>query len=153
VTNRQTAIAPGEFWTEYDFNEQAIVLDEQLEIDVPAERHVTLKTREGFDAATAEAAGRRIYRWQRSHLAINRDDDKSDARPKKPRDAEPPAIRLTTFADWHAVGRWYRTLEAPQRTPTPDIRRKAAELTAGRKSDMEKLQALYDFVSQNFRYV
>ena len=33
------------------------------------------------------------------------------------------------------------------------MRKKAAELTAGRKTDLEKLEALYDFVATNFRYV
>src|SRR5262249_36765703 len=72
---------------------------------------------------------------------------------KELKDPEPAAVRLTTFANWADVGRWYGSLERPQRVPTEAVRRKAAELTAGRKSDVEKLEALYDYVAANFRYV
>ena len=60
---------------------------------------------------------------------------------------------MTTFASWEEVGRWYHGLEKDRRAPTPDIRAKAAELTAGKTTDLEKIEALYDFVATNFRYV
>ena len=37
-------------WMQYDFNQASIVLDEQLEIDIPAARTVKLKTKPGMDA-------------------------------------------------------------------------------------------------------
>ena len=66
-----TALAPGQFWTEYDFTRQGAVLDEQLEIDVPLDVAVKLKTQPGFDAQTSEANGRRVYRWHGSHMPGN----------------------------------------------------------------------------------
>jgi hypothetical protein len=33
-----TPLAPGQFWTEYDFDQNNITLDEQLEVDVPRDR-------------------------------------------------------------------------------------------------------------------
>ena len=66
-----TALAPGQFWTEYDFARQGAVLDEQLEIDVPLDVAVKLKTKPGFDAQTSEANGRRVYRWHGSHKPGN----------------------------------------------------------------------------------
>src|SRR5262249_35793482 len=133
-----------------------IVLDEQLEIDIPAARTVTLKTRKDADPTIAEEGGRRRYRWHTCRTTSDSDDE-DEAGPKKkarkPKDPEPAAVRLTTFATWAEVGRWYGTLERPQRQPTDAIRRKALELTAGRTGDIEKMNALYDYVAGNFRYV
>src|SRR6201993_4328937 len=37
--------------------------------------------------------------------------------------------------------------------PSPEVRTKAEELTKGLNTDLEKTEALYDYVSKNFRYV
>ena len=69
-------------------------------------------------------------------------------------DDERPDIQLTTFrklgADW-AAGT--PNLEKDRRMPTPEVRTKAEELTKGLNSDLEKTEALYDYVAKNFRYV
>jgi tetratricopeptide (TPR) repeat protein len=151
ATSLHTPQAPGQFWAEYDFNDTAIVLDEQLEIDVPAARVVTLKTRPGFEPSTRDSGGRRIYRWSRANLKRREEEKKDgDAEPKEP---PPAAVRLTTFQTWEQVGRWYASLEGPQRVPTAEIRKKAAELVAGRTTELAKLEALYEFVGTSFRYV
>src|SRR5262249_57015622 len=51
------------------------------------------------------------------------------------------------------VGAWYASLEKDRRVPTPEIRTKVEGLTKGLSTDAEKIQALYDYVSTNFRYV
>jgi hypothetical protein len=68
VTTVQTPLAPGQFWSQYQFEEAAVVLDEQFELDVPAGRSVTLKLRPGFETTPQERAGRTLYRWTRSQL-------------------------------------------------------------------------------------
>ena len=155
VTTIHTPLAAGQFWTEYGFNDEAIVLDEQLDIDVPAARRLTLKLRPGFDPSIKEADGRRVYHWTHAHAVREQDSADKDKKPDtKPSDEpERAPIRLTTFTDWNEVGRWFAGLEQSARKPTPEIREKARELTAGRTTDLEKLEALYDFVSKNFRYV
>jgi len=57
VTVIHKAFAPGQFWMQYDFNRMSIVLDERLEISIPATRSVKLKTRPGFDPAISEEGG------------------------------------------------------------------------------------------------
>ena len=152
ITTTHTPLAPGQFWTEYEFQKDAILLDEQLDIDVPADYPVKLKTRIGFDPTIKDAAGRRIYHWTSSHL-VREDPDAKDAKKPAPSEPEPPAVRLTTFQNWEQVGQWYAALERSQLAPTPEIRQKAEELTKGRSTDLEKLEALYGFVATNFRYV
>ena len=140
-----TPLARGHFWGEHDFVKNGVVLDDSLQIDVPGDRKITLKTRAGLDPTMSERDGRRVYEWRASRRT---NDDEKGA--KKP---EPSAVRLTTFGSWEELGRWYGDLERSQRAPSPEIRKKAAELTAGRTTDLEKLEALYEYVATNFRYV
>lgn len=147
--------APGQFWTQYNFQKNAITLDEQLEINVPAGRTVKLKTKPGFDPKTSEENGRRIYRWTSSHLV--REVESKDSTEKKTKKKRPedqfPDVQLTTFASWEEVGRWYQSLEKDRRAPSAAVRAKAEELTKGLHSDMQKAEALYDYSAKNFRYV
>jgi tetratricopeptide (TPR) repeat protein len=162
VTMIHTAIAPGQFWTQYDFDQTDILLDEQLEIDIPTRRTVKVKTKPGMDPAITEQNGRRIYHWTSSHLVREEDNkdkdtddkDKNKKKKKKKKKAdELPAIQLTTFGSWEEVGRWYAGLEKDRRVPSKEVQAKADALTKGLTSNLDKTQALYDFVAQNFRYV
>ena len=60
---------------------------------------------------------------------------------------------ITTFPSWQEVGEWYAGLERERRIPTTEVRAKAEEITRGAKSDLERVQALYEYVSRNIRYV
>ena len=159
VTVIHTPLAAGQFWADYDFDKSNITLDETLDVDVPAGRPLKLKCKPGMDAKITEENGRRIYHWSGSHL--ERDDDTAKAKEKekdkkkkkrRPED-ERPDIQLTTFESWEQVGRWYASLEKDRRAPSPEVRAKAQELTKGMNGDLEKTEALYDFVAKNFRYV
>jgi tetratricopeptide (TPR) repeat protein len=149
-----TALAPGQFWMQHSFMENGIVLEERLEVNVPRERSVKLKTRPGIDPAVTEENGRRTYLWTSSHLERD-DEDKETDKKKKPKAKQPesPAIQMTTFASWEEIGNWYAGLERERRQPTPEIRAKAAELLAGKSADLEKIETLYDYVATNFRYI
>ena len=157
VTLIHTPLAPGQFWTEYDFEKNGIALDEQLDIDIPRDRTLKLKTKPGYDPKITEANGRRIYHWQSANLAHEDNDQPKDRdarkKHKKKKTDEIPEVQLTTFANWEAVGRWYAGLEHDRRQPTPEIREKADELTKGLTTDLARTEALYDYVAKNFRYV
>jgi len=157
VTVIHTALAAGQFWTEYEFDNSNIDLDETLDVDVPAGRTLKLKCKPGKDPTITEANGRRIYHWAGSHLE-REDDDKSKDKDKKKKkrhhaDDDRPDIQLTTFESWEQIGRWYASLEKDRRAPSPEVRTKAEELTKGLNTDLERTEALYDYVAKNFRYV
>ncbi len=153
VTITHTALAPGQFWMEHDFAQSGTVLDEQLELDVPKDRNIKLKTKPGNDPKITEANGRRLYAWTSSHIDKDEDDKKKDKQKKPRKEPEAPAVQMTTFASWEEMGRWYAGLEKDRRQPTAEIRAKSAELTKGKATDLEKIQALYDYVAPNFRYI
>ncbi len=149
-------LAPGQFWMQHDFDQVGIVLDEQLEVDIPAGRMVKLKNRPGMEPKITEENGRRIYRWTSSHVTQEDEGKKKDDKDKKKKkkSVEQVAdVQMTTFSSWEEVGRWYAGLEKERRVPSKEVRAKAAELTKGLGSDLDKTEALYDFVAKNFRYV
>ncbi len=152
ITVTHTPLAPQQFWMEHNFITNGIILDEELEINIPQGRSVKLKTRPGMDPKIKEENGRRIYDWTTSH----RDQDdagKDDKGKKHPVEPEGPAVQMTTFSSWEEMGRWYADLSRERSQPTADIRAKAAELTAGKTTDLDKISALYGYVATNFRYI
>jgi tetratricopeptide (TPR) repeat protein/transglutaminase-like putative cysteine protease len=158
VTVIHTPLAAGQFWADYDFDKNNITLDEELDVDVPADRPLKLKNKPDKDPKISEANGRRIYHWTSSHLEReddekDKDKDKDKKKKKKKADEERPDVQLTTFVSWEEIGRWYAGLDKDRRAPSPEVRAKAAELTKGLDNDLDKVQALYDFVARNFRYV
>jgi tetratricopeptide (TPR) repeat protein/transglutaminase-like putative cysteine protease len=147
-------LTPGQFWTSYDFKDHGIVLDEQLEINIPKARQIKLKSEPGVEPKITEDGDRRIYRWQHSNLDDDEDAPKKKAHPRRRRDEdELPSVQLTTYENWQQLGDWYATLEKDRRQPNDAIKAKAAELVQGKTTDMDKVKALYDFVSRDFRYV
>ena len=155
VTVIHTPLAAGQFWTEYEFDKNNIILDETVDVDVPADRPLKLKNKAGMDPTVREEKGRRIYHWASTHLEREDEKDKDKEKKKKKHhpDDDRPDIQLTTFESWEQIGRWYASLEKDRRMPTPEVRAKADELTKGFNTDLDKTQALYDYVAKNFRYV
>lgn len=62
-------------------------------------------------------------------------------------------VLTSTVESWEEISRWYDRLCEPHLAKVNDeMRKKTAGLTAGKKSDMEKITALFQFVSQQIRY-
>jgi len=150
VRTTANPLTPNQFWTSYNFAEKGIVLDEQLEINVPKARHIKLKTRPGYDPKVTEEGDRRIYRWTRSRL---KDTDTGPARKPRSEADQIPSVGLTTYQSWEDLGAWYAFLEHDRRKPDASVKAKADELVKGKSDDTEKVKALYDYVSRNIRYV
>ena len=147
-------LIPGQFWFQYNFNRDAIVLGEQLEIKVPAERVVNVRGPQASQTVSSEP-GSRVYTWTHSKL---RPDKEPEDEPKKAVDAAlgrlaPPDVQISSFQSWEEVGRWYWNLQKDRMEPTPAIRAKAMELTKGLTDDDAKVRALYSFVSTQYRYI
>ena len=87
VTVIHTPLAPGQFWADYDFDKNNIMLDEELDVDVPSDRPLKLKNKPGMDPKISEDNGRRIYHWTSSHLE-REDDTKEKDKDKQRKEKE-----------------------------------------------------------------
>lgn len=54
---------------------------------------------------------------------------------------------------WAEVGKWDTNLTQGRRDASPEIKQKVAELTAGKSTQLEKMQAIGAFVQRDVRYV
>ena len=148
LTHVTKPLAEHEFWYEHNFPEQVVVHEDKLEIDIPKDRAVKLKSpKRKYE--TRETADRRIYTWNIPDFVPDRkriqdeDDDSSDQ----------PDVQLSTFDNWEQVSKWYAKLQGERVTVDDTLRKKAQELTKGATTPAEKAQRLYDYVARNIRYV
>ncbi|MBV9341575.1 MAG: DUF3857 domain-containing protein [Acidobacteria bacterium] len=153
VAVTHTPLALGQFWMEHNFLASGTVLEEQLALDIPRGRAIKLKTRPGSEPKISEANERRIYTWTTSHVDLDEEGKNKHKHPKSGKEPEAPAVQMTTFDSWEQMGRWYAALERDRQQPTPEIRARAAAVTRGTSGDLDKIQALYDYVATGFRYI
>ncbi len=149
-------LAPGHFWMEYAFTNDEIVRDEELEIRVPHDRAVKVKSVP--PPAIREEGSYRIYSWHHANLTRkNPGNNKREEVARMWRQARgrlpDPDVRLSSFGSWEEVGRWYDGLQADRIKSTTEIAAKAAELTKGAATEEAKIRALYSYVSTQFRYI
>lgn len=151
VTRIVTPAARGQFWFQHDFLTGARARDERLEINVPANRAVIVRSPH-FAYRKVIAGGRAIYLWNRANTGSPLNAKSSEAK-AAPGEERPPDVQITSFAGWAEVARWYASLERGRAQPDAAIRAKTAELTQGATNDPAKVQALYDYVSRSVRHV
>jgi tetratricopeptide (TPR) repeat protein len=150
-------LVPGQFWYDYNFSQDGIILSEQLQISVPRDRAVKWKSPE-IKPSIADSGPGRVYTWSTSHLEQkSSEQEKADQDLKRYQAARgqlPAAdVLISSFQSWEDVGRWYGDLQQERVKPTPEIRAKALELTKDASGDNAKLRAIYQFVSLEFRYI
>jgi transglutaminase-like putative cysteine protease len=63
-------------------------------------------------------------------------------------------LLVSTARDWKDISEWYWNLCKPHLDKvTPEIKKKVAELTKGLKTENEKMEAIFQFVSTKIRYM
>ncbi len=156
--------APGEFWGEESFFSGAVALSQVVELTVPKDKAVTVWSPAYKPVETVDGDNR-TYRWTSSQLKPTvgpAADAEKEAKKKHvltaaeeldQSEGKLPDIAWTTFKSWEAVGAWYRGLEGERMVPDADIKAKVTELTAGKATEQDKVQAVYGYVSENIRYI
>ncbi len=138
----------GQFWYSQNFVTGAVVLEETLRITTPKDKYVKVVS-PSVKAEVSEQGGRTVYSWKTAQLEPSAQEGKE----KTPAAPAPPSVQLTTFRNWDELGLWYGQLQKARVAVSPAIQAKAAELTKGLTSDVEKQKAIYTYVSTKFRYI
>ena len=99
------ALIPGQFWTDYNFTRNMIILDEQLEISVPKSRDLNLKSPEVKPVVT-ENGERRVYSWKTrtSSACLRRSKRKRTERTKTGRRLQFNSPPSRAGTNWHVGG-------------------------------------------------
>lgn len=139
-------------WFGHSFVKHAVVIDERLELDVPAGMRPLIQVGPSAPAEQNGGEGRlagdrRIYTWQTSNPVA--DDEREELGAQE--EAPVPDVRITTFPDWQTFAGWLAPLMRP---PADEIvRAKVLELTKGLSDPAAKIEAIYHYVSTQIRYV
>jgi hypothetical protein len=64
-----------------------------------------------------------------------------------------PGLKVATEGTWKSIGEWYSQLSNDRLTASPEIARKAEELTAGKTDFYDKAEAIAEFLQKDVRYV
>lgn len=155
-------LTPGQFWQSWHFINDAPCLDEQVELSVPSNREIKIKAPPDVNETDRSEGDRKVYRW-------NSTTERAATIPVPPqlsgkffnveallRGAQPAPSRtlsFSSFESWQQVGTWYAGLERDRRAPTSDLKAQADEITKDSKTELAKVQALYEYVTRNIRYV
>src|ERR1700747_2990480 len=65
----------------------------------------------------------------------------------------PRGTALNGFSDWNGMGKWYSNLVSSREAASPQIKQQVADLTSGKTSTLDKMQALASFGQDDIRYV
>jgi transglutaminase-like putative cysteine protease len=89
-----------------------------------------------------------VYRWE-----VNNVPRMFDEQSMPPYEEVLQRLLVSTMPDWAVISKWCWNLsQSHLDATTPEMKQKARELTAGAATDMDKIKALFYFVSNQIRY-
>ncbi len=102
----------------------------------------------GLELSTAVSGNQRVYRFAAKEIPA-----------LSPEPAMPPwpevlgSVHVSTYKNWDDLGRWYWGLIKDQFDLDEETRKLAKKITEGKKTDLDKVKAVYQWVIDNTRYV
>ncbi|VGO19803.1 DUF3857 domain-containing protein [Pontiella sulfatireligans] len=102
-----------------------------------------------FNETKSEQSDKIVYTW------TVRDVPRMFDEPNMPtRYTVVQRLLVSTMNEWEDLSKWYWDLCLPRlEATTPEMEAMAKELTAGSTNTMEKIKAIFNFVSQDIRYM
>jgi len=148
-------IIPGEFSDENLFEGAGYVRHVVYECHAPLSkplRKIVLKDKVAGTVKYTTQPGENqtlIHRWEVSNVPRMFDEPSMP-----PYENVLQRVLVSTIPDWRDVSKWYWTLSQPHLEATsPELKKTVATLTAGATTDMDKMKALFYFVSAKIRYM
>jgi len=155
---RQTTVRPlitGEFDDENIFEGNGHIRHISYEVHAPGNRPLQrIGLRDEVPgtvvySAQTNADGSLVYHWE-----INNVPRMYDEASMPPYDEVLQRLFVSTTPDWQTISKWYWNLsQSHLAATTPEMKAKVAELIAGKTNDMEKIHALFFYVSKSIRYM
>lgn len=148
LTDRRATI-PGFGWDQVRIDAGVPVERFCYRLEVPASATYTIRTPNLAVEPVVERSGRAVVRtWTLTNVPPMR----FEWRMPDPRSLS-RAILVSSVPSWDAVRDWYDGLVRGKDRIPDELKARAGELTAGAKTEAEKVQALYTFVQTGIRYV
>ncbi len=154
VTRQTTLrpIMPGEFAEENLLEGSGYIRHITYEVHAPAKRpllHMALRDEVPGTvkySRTAEGDGGALHRWEVTNVPRMFDEPSMP-----PYEMVLQRLLVTTTPDWKSVSRWYWELSDPHlQATTPEMKKSVETLTAGAKTDLDRVKAIFYHVSKIF---
>ena len=153
--NIERPIIPGQYAEENIFEGTGFIRHISYEVHAPDDHPlnrivlrdeipgtVTASTKSGADNTI-------VYRWE-----VNNVPRMFDEPSMPPYEEVLQRLFVSTMPDWAAVSKWYWDLsQSHLDATTPEMKQQVQELTASAATDMDKVKALFYFVSNKIRYM
>lgn len=123
------------------------ILDSTVQINVAKDSafHFTFHQTSAVDPVIKQSPYATTYTWHFENLPAQEREALAPAH-------QQPALLISTFPDWATFANWYARITRLVDEVTPELAAKAAELTRAARSDPEKVQAIYNYVT-GLRYL
>lgn len=154
-TTTLRAIIPGAFSEETLFEGSSYIRHQTYQVYAPADRPLqrtalrdeipgTIKY-----SAQTNADGSVTHLWEASNVPRMFDEPGMP-----PYEMVLQRLYVSTLPDWPAVSKWYWDLSLPHlEATTPAMEQTVAKLTTGATTEMEKIKAIFYYVSKTIRYM
>jgi hypothetical protein len=145
-----------DFFLSYPLQSSEPVISAEFSAIVPKERDLRIKTinerYNDFGAklnpAKEEKGEDLIYRWQFKNIP------QIIPEPSMPADVQiNPTMLLSTFKDWQDIYNWWWGLAKVKIKADSSIKETVKRLISGKKTDLDKARAIYNFCAKDIRYV
>jgi transglutaminase-like putative cysteine protease len=153
--NIERPLIPGQYAEESVFEGTGFIRHITYEVHAPDDRPLKLMALRDEVPGTVAASIKPgtsntiVYRWEVSNVPRMFDEPSMP-----PYEEVLQRLFVSTLPDWAAVSKWYWDLsQSHLEATTPEMKQKVQELTAGAATDMEKIKALFYFVSNKIRYM
>jgi len=154
-TTIERSVIPDEFADDNVFEGPGYIRHMSYEIyepgDKPLKRVVLRDEVKGTIKHTTEVVskGVKLHRWEVTDVPRMFDE------PGMPSyEVVLQRLMVSTTPDWQTVSKWYWNVSKPHLdATTPEMKQKVDELTAGAKTEMDKIKAVFYHVAQKIRYM
>jgi len=156
--SRQTitrSFMPGQYAEVNVFEDEGYIRHVSYEVHAPADRplqRIALRDKvPGTIRHSAEPGPDHtlVHRWE-----VNNVPRMFDEPSMPPAENVLQRVLVSTTPTWQAVSKWYWLLSQPHLEATaPDMTNTVHDLVAGAKTDMDKIKAIFYYVSKNIRYM
>jgi transglutaminase-like putative cysteine protease len=153
--NIERSIIPGQYAEENVFEGTGFIRHITYEVYAPEDRPLkSVALRDEIPGTVTssvkpEANNTVVYRWE-----VNNVPRMYDEPSMPPYEMVLQRLFVSTLPDWAAVSKWYWNLSRPHlEAVTPEMQQTNAILIANQPTDLDKVKAIFYFVSNKIRYM
>ena len=141
-----------EFWTTNFFQDEYPVKEATFKAYIPKNKYYKFKTYNMSDREAnpliSEEGDYVVLSWKLENVPP------IEKEPNMPPVGElAKKVVITSLRSWDQVAKWYSELAREALEPDETVRKTVEEIVKGKKTQEEKIRAIYNFVAKNIRYV